>query len=88
MDIYEGLLKDLRSLREAQETDDCGLDQFLSPDKVKVASLGDLAGFFRLSNDTLVHKAQKDLWSIKEYKNGSMVIVRLFNSNDNEPLKV
>lgn len=55
---------------------------------MRVASLGDLSGFLRLagSNDTLVHKATKDLWSVK--KDGSdYVISRLFDDSG-VPLKV
>jgi len=85
-DIYSDLLSQMGSLREAEEVDHCGVDAFLSTDKIKVASLGDLADFFRLSNDTLVHKAQKDLWRITE-ANGEMMIERLFKP-DNTPLKV
>ena len=79
VDFYESLMKDMGSLKDAQETDDCGLDGFLSPDKMKVASLSDLADFFRVSTDTLVHKAKKDLWRISEDNDGNCVIERLFD---------
>ena len=88
MDIYESLMQDMGSLREAQVTDDCGLDEFLSPSKVKVASLGDLADFFRVSTDTLVHKAKKDLWRISEDKDGGVMIERMFDPTDNKPVMV
>lgn len=88
MDIYEDLLKDIGSLKEAQEVEDSGLDDFFIPEKMKIASLGDLSEFFRASTDTLVHKAKKDLWKITEDKNGSVFIERLFDPNDKKPLKV
>jgi hypothetical protein len=86
MDIYEDLIKNAGSLRDVEE-ETSGIDAFLSSGKIKVASLGDLSGFFRVSNDTLVHKAQKDLWTIKE-SNGEVIIERLFDPSTNEPLKI
>lgn len=57
--------------------------------RVRVARLGDLTQFFsssRTASDTLVHKATKDLWSLK--KDGSdYVIERLFDDSGS-PLKV
>jgi len=74
-----------------------GLDAFLerepsvvTPTKTarrKVASLQDLAGFTRLSNDTLVHKSDQDLWSIQKDADGSLYVERMF-SDDGTPLKV
>jgi hypothetical protein len=87
MDIYEDLVKNAGSLKDAGE-EICGIDEFLSSDKVRVASLGDLSGFFRLSEETLVHKAMKDLWAIKENSKGDVIIERLFDPTTNEPLKI
>ena len=87
MDIYEDLIKNAGSLRTAKE-EVSGIDDFLASGKVLVASLGDLSGFFRLSNDTLVHKAMKDLWAIKENNKGEVIIERLFDPTTNEPLKI
>jgi hypothetical protein len=87
MDIYEDLIKNAGSLRNAEE-EISGIDDFLSAGPVRVASLGDLSGFFRVSNDTLIHKAQKDLWAIKESNNGEVIIERLFDPSTNEPLKI
>ena len=53
----------------------------------KVASLADLAGFVRIGTDTLVHKADKDLWSIKRQSDGSMFVERMFDDTG-EPLHV
>lgn len=73
-----------------------GLDAFLErePELVtpktarrKVASIQDLAGFTRLSTETLVHKADRDLWSIKRQPDGSMFVERMF-ADDGSPLKV
>jgi len=71
-----------------------GLDAFFArePQMVtptgrrKVASIQDLASFTRLSNDTLIHKAEKDLWAIKREADGSMVIERQFDDNG-KPLR-
>ena len=87
MDIYEDLVKNVGSLKNAEE-ETCGIDDFLSSGKVRVASMGDLSGFFRLSEDTLVHKAMKDLWAIKENGKGDVIIERLFDPSTNEPLKI
>lgn len=52
----------------------------------KVASVADLAGFQRLSSDTLIHKSNRDLWALKKDANGGYFIERLFDDNG-EPLK-
>jgi len=56
--------------------------------RVVVSNLGDLSGFFTVAGqaDELVHKATKDLWSLKK-DGGNFVIERLFNENG-KPLKV
>ncbi len=52
-----------------------------------VSSLGDLDDFLRCgSEDELVHKATKDLWSLRKV-DGDFVIERLFNDTGS-PLKV
>lgn len=53
----------------------------------KIGSLDDLEGFIRLSNDTLISKAEKDLWRVEEDEDGGLTIYRLFDSTD-FPLKV
>lgn len=54
--------------------------------RIRVASLGDLTDFLKVSDDTLVHRSSRDLWSLK--KDGeSYVIERLFDSTG-DPLKV
>ena len=93
-DIYKGLLKDMSTLRNAKEVDESGMDDFLAPkasrlpDKIKIGSLGDLSDFFRIANNTLVHKAERDLWRINESKDGNVVIERLFNPDTQEPIRV
>lgn len=96
-DIYETLCKNIGDLKNAEETDYCGLDAFLAPpddkkvalsNNKRIASLGDLSDFLRLSKDTLVHKSEKDLWRISEDKKGQVIIERLFNPETKEPLKV
>lgn len=95
MDIYEDLLQSMKGLRNAEE-ETSGLDEFLSPskeatilpDKMKVASLGDLSAFFRVSCDTLVHKAEKDLWRISEDKNGGVIVERLFDPDTKQAIRV
>lgn len=51
----------------------------------RVASLNDLDAFSRVSADTLIHKSDKDLWSIGKEADGSFYIQRLFD--DREPVK-
>ncbi len=60
----------------------------LSPhkDRVKVASLETLHPFVRLSSDTLIHKSDRDLWSLQKEADGSYFIQRLFDDNG-EPIK-
>lgn len=53
--------------------------------RIRVASLKQLDGFHRVSEDTLVNKSTQDLWAIR--KDGdSMYIERLFEDNG-QPLK-
>lgn len=95
MGIYDELAAGLDSLKEAEgkEEEVCGLDSFLAPkmvtsgEKIKIASLGDLSGFLRISNDVLVNKAQRDLWKISE-NGGQVVIERLFDADSKEPIRV
>ena len=87
MDIYEGLVKDMGGLKEASE-EVSGMDGFLSGDKVKVSSIDDFFNFARISSDTLVHKAEKDLWKLSEDEKGQVVIERLFDPNTQQPLRI
>jgi hypothetical protein len=57
------------------------------PKRKKIASLNDLTGFIRLSNDTLIHKADRDLWAIQKQPDGTMYVERMFD-DDGSPLKV
>lgn len=70
-----------------------GLDSYLgggtvktASARVKIASLGDLDGFLRTSSDTLIHKAQGDLWSIQRTSSGELFVERMFDG-EGEPLK-
>lgn len=54
--------------------------------RMRVASLGDLTDFLKVANDTLVHRATKDLWSFRQ-DGGDFIIERLFDESG-EPLKV
>jgi hypothetical protein len=71
-----------------------GLDSFFAREpqmitpsgRRKVGSLQDLSSFIRLSNDTLIHKSEKDLWAIKREADGSMIIERQFDDNG-KPLR-
>jgi hypothetical protein len=84
--LYEDLLRDASSLSRVEE-ETSGMDAFLGG-KIKVASLGDLSSFFRVSNDTLIHKAERDLWRIGEDESGQVIIERLFDPNSKEPIRV
>jgi len=52
----------------------------------RVAGLGDLGDFLKVAKDTLVHRATKDLWSLKKVGE-EFVIERLFDETG-DPLKV
>ena len=88
VDVYDGLIKDMPSLKNAEEVDYCGLDTLLSSESIKLGSMDDLFSFHRVSKDVLVHKAEKDLWTIGENKKGDVVIQRLFKNDTNEPIKI
>lgn len=50
--------------------------------RFKVAGLGDITSFLsKVSNNTLVHRSQKDLWSFSKGADGGVTVQRLFNSN-------
>lgn len=52
----------------------------------RVASIGDLSDFMKAAGDDLIHKATKDLWSMRKEGDG-FVIERLFKDTG-APLKV
>jgi hypothetical protein len=84
--MYVALAKDACDIKN--EVEACDMDSFLTGEKIKVASMSDLADFFRISTDTLVHKAEKDLWRVSEDNKGKVVIERLFNPDTKKPLKI
>lgn len=49
--------------------------------RVRVASIRQLSGFDRISAETLVHRSQRDLWSLGKESDGSFYIQRLFDDN-------
>lgn len=57
-----------------------------APPRVKIGSLGDLSGFMRVSEDTLVNKSTNELWALKKDDEGKFAIERLFQ-DDGAPLK-
>lgn len=71
-----------------------GLDALLGDDKPKVArverkkvaSLGDITDFVRVSAESLIHRSSRDLWALKKQADGTYYIERLFDNNG-EPLK-
>lgn len=87
MGIYQELIDGLDNL-ESSDKESCGVDSFLSEERVKLSSFDQLLAFARIGDDTLVHKAEKDLWRITESKEGEPIIERLFDPNTNQPLKV
>lgn len=87
MGIYQELLEGIDKLGSLPE-ESSGLDDFLSEDVIKLSSFSQLRDFLRIGDDTLVHKAEKDLWRITEGKNGEAVIERLFDPTTNQALKV
>lgn len=88
MDIYEDLMKNAGSLPSNDEEFN-GVDDFLTGrNQVKVASIDAFFNFVRIGADTLVHKSTKDLWKVSEDNNGEVVILRLFDPSNNEPLRI
>lgn len=88
MDIYEDLMKNACSLTSTDEEFN-GMDDFLTgQNQIKVASIDDFFNFVRIGTDTLVHKSTKDLWKVSEDNNGEVVILRLFDPSNNEPLRI
>lgn len=83
-------------LGQIQSSAACGIDALFEqepqlvtakmPKKVRVASLQQLVGFKRVSQDTLIHKSDRDLWSLKKEGDGKFYIERLFDDNGT-PLK-
>jgi len=65
-----------------------GLNKVGNSVRMMVADLGDLSSFFTAAagGDDLVHKATKDLWSLRK-EGESFVVERLF-TDDGNPLKV
>jgi len=87
-DIYEELMKNAGSLKDAED-EISGIDDYLTGNnQIKVASIDDFFNFFRISKDTLVHKAEKDLWKLSEDEKGQVVIERLFDPNTKQPLRI
>jgi len=54
--------------------------------RVKVASLVQLSGFVRTAEDTLIHKSDRDLWSLHKDAKGEFYIERMFDAQG-APLK-
>lgn len=88
MDIYEDLMKNAGSLRNAEEEIN-GVDDYLTGNnRIRVASIDDFFGFHRISTDTLIHKAEKDLWRVSEDESGQVIIERLFDPDTKQPLRM
>lgn len=86
-DIYSDLLSKMGSLK-SEDHSNGGFDDYLAgKDVVKVASIDDFFNFLRVGN-TLIHKAEKDLWSVAENDAGEVVIERLFDPTTKEPLRI
>lgn len=87
MDIYAKLMQERHQLSETSEEVN-GVDAFISGDTVKLASMDQLLNFVRIGNDTLVHKAQKDLWRVGQDENGEVFIERLFDPKSEKALRI
>lgn len=75
-------------LSEIQVTASSGLDAVIEnnpalitpPRRMRVASLQKLAEFTRLSEDMLIHKSERELWSLQK-EGEKYYISRLFDAN-------
>jgi len=47
--------------------------------RVRVGSVSQLAGFQRISEDTLIHKSTQELWALRKNEAGEFHIERLFD---------
>lgn len=81
-------------LRDIQSSAQTGLDALFeqhptlvtpSTGRRKLASLQDLNGFVRVGSDTLIHKSQQDLWSLR--KEGEEFFIERLFQDDGKPLK-
>ena len=54
--------------------------------RTKVASLDQLSGFIRTAEDMLIHKSDRDLWSLRKDADGSFYVERMFDETG-APLK-
>jgi class 3 adenylate cyclase len=70
-----------------------GIDAILARNELRasrnrkvVLSVSDLEGFTRISAETLVHKSNAELWTLRKEADGKFYIERLFDDNG-EPLK-
>jgi len=86
-DFYQKLLEDIDSVKSSSDEID-GVDPFLNQNRVKLSSFDQLLSFSRIGEDTLVHKAEKDLWRISQNNDGEPVIERLFDPSTDAALKV
>jgi hypothetical protein len=54
--------------------------------RTKVASLEQLSGFIRTAEDQLIHKSDRDLWSLRKDAQGDFYVERMFDETG-APLK-
>lgn len=47
--------------------------------RTKIASLNQLQGFVRTAEDTLIHKSDRDLWSLRKDAQGDFYVERMFD---------
>jgi len=81
-------------LSDIQVSGQSGIDSLLEREpgivtargRKRVASLADLKGFTRISSETLIHRSEKDLWSLSKEADGQFYIQRLFDDGG-EPLQ-
>jgi len=60
------------------------IDGFLSDnthDVIKVSSSMDLTDFMKVSEDTLIHKSNKDIWKVMKDKSGAVFIKRMMEED-------
>lgn len=58
------------------------IDNFLDSNKFLKVSSMDLTDFMKISEDTLIHKSNKDLWEMFSDKEGNIYIKRMFDDKD------
>ena len=69
-------------IKDLNSRTSCSIDGFLNTEKkFKKVSEIDLTNFIKISEDTLIHKSDQDLWQMAKDADGNVYISRLFEKD-------